>query len=336
MPGYITRVVPETRLDQLVRRLRERNSPLVFVDPRADLWAARRRVQLYSRYENHWNQVGGFVAYLATMRAAERLLPGIPNLKDEDITVGTSWRSWQNPPFGERVFTVTLKFPSRVTGTEVIAAAGPEKISKVTTGLDQAPSVLLYGDSFGVLGLLAYLKESFRWSMYVPTAHVSFPFDLIERHKPDLVILEMVERFLSGYLPDDPRADRDLLLREAPPFEMAVKSKELAGGGYIEGVINEGNDTVLFPGWAMDPSDRTPARGIFAYQSGRVVGVAWPTMRRPDLAAGAPSDLVAFRMPVPLAVAREPLSFFSVNRGGTIRPLVVIPEAAAQIDALKR
>ena len=43
MPLYVNRVWPETRLDQIMRRLQERGSSLVVVDPRRDLWAARQQ-----------------------------------------------------------------------------------------------------------------------------------------------------------------------------------------------------------------------------------------------------------------------------------------------------
>ena len=68
MPGYANRVSPETRLDQLSRRLRERNSKLVFVDLRSTMWAAREKGLLYHQYENHWNAMGSFVGYSAIMQ----------------------------------------------------------------------------------------------------------------------------------------------------------------------------------------------------------------------------------------------------------------------------
>src|ERR1043165_387335 len=43
LPSYVNRVWPETRLDQIMRRLRERGSGLVVVDPRRDLWAAKEQ-----------------------------------------------------------------------------------------------------------------------------------------------------------------------------------------------------------------------------------------------------------------------------------------------------
>jgi len=68
MPIYVNRVWPETRLDQIMRRLHERVSSLVVVDPRRDLSAAREQQLLYHKYEDHWNSFGAFVAYSAMMR----------------------------------------------------------------------------------------------------------------------------------------------------------------------------------------------------------------------------------------------------------------------------
>ena len=146
MPGYITRVMPETRLDQIVRRLRERNSPLVLVDPRAELWDARRSALLYHRYENHWNPLGAFLTYQATMRAAAKLDPDIRGLKLEDFDIRMVQQRWPIPPFSEWAPNLGLKTGSNIVGVDPIATINGMKITKVRTRLDQAPSVLLFGD----------------------------------------------------------------------------------------------------------------------------------------------------------------------------------------------
>jgi hypothetical protein len=71
MPLYVNRAWPETRLDQIMRRLQERGSSLAVVDPRRDLWAARQHHLLYHKYEDHWNARGAFIAYSAAMKEAE-------------------------------------------------------------------------------------------------------------------------------------------------------------------------------------------------------------------------------------------------------------------------
>ena len=56
LPSYVNRAWPETRLDQIMRRIQERGSKLTVVDPRRDLWAAKQQALLYHKYEDHWEQ----------------------------------------------------------------------------------------------------------------------------------------------------------------------------------------------------------------------------------------------------------------------------------------
>ncbi len=100
MPLYVNRVWPETRLDQIMRRLQERGSSLVVVDPRRDLWTARQQNLLYHKYEDHWNARGAFIAYSAAMKEAKKLVPALQPLQLSDYTITQGYRAWNIPPLG--------------------------------------------------------------------------------------------------------------------------------------------------------------------------------------------------------------------------------------------
>ena len=125
-------------------------------------------------------------------------------------------------------------------------------------------------------------------------------------------------------------------MNEAPPIEKMILNKGADPGGAIEGAISGPDDTVDFPGWAVDPVARTPASIVFAYRGDRVVGAATLKIRRPDLSAGLQSDLIAFRLSIPRTeIQGEPLRFFATNPNGSSRELTVIPEARATVELLK-
>ncbi|MEA2904986.1 MAG: alginate O-acetyltransferase complex protein AlgJ [Alphaproteobacteria bacterium] len=193
MPFYVNRVGPETRLDQILRRLRERGSTLSFPDLRPDLWKARAQGRLYNKYENHWNNLGGFIGYQTVMRT----IPDVRSLALDDFNVASVPRGWLIPPRTEMVPALFLKKPNPVIGTEPIAVINNVPIVQTKTTISDGKTVLLYGDSFGDPGLLGYFRLSFRWSIYAQTAQHPFPREIIEQDKPDVVVYELAERFLQ-------------------------------------------------------------------------------------------------------------------------------------------
>ena len=68
--------VGETRLDQIYRTLAERTA-VPFLDVRPALLAAKADQEVYYHYDHHWNETGGYYAFLAL---AQRLRQDFPTL----------------------------------------------------------------------------------------------------------------------------------------------------------------------------------------------------------------------------------------------------------------
>src|SRR4029453_1862083 len=100
---------------------------------------------------------------------------------------------------------------------------------ETTTSLTTAPTALVYGDSFGEV-MAPFLNETFRRTITVPTAHYSFPAELIQANKPDVVILEMVERSLTMRPPVSEAVENEYLLRDAPSLDQAIARSGGIGG----------------------------------------------------------------------------------------------------------
>src|ERR1041384_3256509 len=171
LPSYVNRVWPETRLDQIMRRLKERESGLVVVDPRRELWAAKERDLLYHKYEDHWNARGAFTAYSAAMKEAKKLVPAVEPLQLSDYTITQGYTTWNIPPLGEADPVLTLKSGTRIVGRRTLDNAFPPRpIVETTTHLAAAPTALVYGDSFSYV-MEPFFNETFRHTITVPTAH---------------------------------------------------------------------------------------------------------------------------------------------------------------------
>ncbi len=325
LPGYVNRVWPETRLDQVVRRLQERGSSLIVVDPRRDLWAAKQQALLYHKYEDHWNSLGAFVAYSASLRAIKRRVPAVEPLQFSDYTITQGHRVWHIPPRKEADPVFALKLPTRIVSSRSLDNTNPlHPIVETTTHLEKAPTALVHGDSFGD-AMLPFFNETFRRTVFVPTGAASFPTELIRQQKPDVVILEMVERSLSLRPPASEALENEDLVRGAPSLD-DVMARSSGIGGYINGA-GETAGRIEFMGWAVDQVANAPARLVLAYYDTRPVGAARMWYLRPDIAS-MNGQKVGFRLSIPSDPGlNDParLRFFSINVGGRIYEIALTP-----------
>ena len=70
-------------------------------------------------------------------------------------------------------------------------------ITKTVTRLNDAPDLLLFGDSFAD-GLMPYLNETFKSTIVVPFTEWPFASEYIKNYRPNLIIYELGERYLSA------------------------------------------------------------------------------------------------------------------------------------------
>jgi hypothetical protein len=333
MPFYANRVWPETRLDQIMRRLHERGSTLIVIDPRHDLWAAREHAMLYHKYENHWNSLGAFVAYAATMREIKKRFPAVEPLQLSDYAIAQGHRVWNVPPIEEAVPVFSLKSPTRIVGR--LDNKNPVRpIVEAITRAETGPTALLYGDSFGAV-MNPFFDETFHRTIALPISRWPFPTELIEKRKPDIVILEMVERFLSGRPPMDETLETEYLLKQAPSLNDAI-ARSSGIGGAIEGAY-EIEGRTGFAGWAVDRPANAPARLAFAYYEGRPIGVARMSDIRPDIAASMDDQRAGFRMSIASDAGIRQLSglrFFSITTSGRIYELPITPTLRQHLEKI--
>jgi len=213
LPPELTPVRPESRLDQLVNRLRQSHSPVHFLDLRPALLAAKPSELLYRKTDTHWNDSGAFVGYREIIHAVQYLLPQwkiVPQTLD-DFTVGPP-----GPKVGDLAKMIDMpdQYPDRVFPLirKSYYPVAPElsDTHRVVTIDNHDPKVKLprlvfYRDSFA-LGLVPMLGPHFGRIVYA----FEYTMDpaLIQKEKPDLVIDEFLERNLYLNPPIDPPAIR--------------------------------------------------------------------------------------------------------------------------------
>jgi hypothetical protein len=201
-----------SRLDQLVAHLGA-HSRVSVVDVREDLRRAKVRERVYCRTDSHWNDRGAFVAYQAIVKALARWFPALaplPRAVFEDVA--------RQEPGGDLATMIGLRHALREDALRLnprfrprATPADPAMTSRkrpsrrapwaVETGDVSLPRAVMLRDSFGG-ALIPFLSEHFQRILYLFTDELRPP--IVERERPDVVIMEFVERRLTSAPPANP------------------------------------------------------------------------------------------------------------------------------------
>ena len=211
LPAGTPAARPRSRLDVLLGRLRERGR-VEAVDLRPALRQARepdspfRSYPLYYRTDSHWNELG---ALLATRQVLERLharFPGVEVPSDGALTLsrestgGGDLARMQGLQAQFSDSRVRVQVSGRRCSFDLGSVAPgqspePPLFSEKTLECPGAPipRALVLHDSM-MIGMLPTLATAFQRSVW----RLSDTLDasLLDREKPDVVILEFVERTL--------------------------------------------------------------------------------------------------------------------------------------------
>lgn len=210
LPDYINRVNKTTRMDQLVDRLKT-NTSIEVLDLRPALMAAKEYRCLFLHTDTHWNEYG---EYIATREIAERLrtwFPEIDPLNIKDMQVETvlddggdlaRLMGWGNilqeskPKVAcKKSMMRQIKLEDNVWGRAWPEGKMPIALENPMTAL---PRGMMVGDSFG-LSLARPLCEHFSRSVYI---WHEFSPEIIAEEKPDVVMNQVLERYLMIDLPE--------------------------------------------------------------------------------------------------------------------------------------
>jgi hypothetical protein len=219
LPEWLaTAARPRRRLDQFVEYMKARCDVPV-LDLRDALLSEKKAARVYFRTDTHWNERGAFAA---TRAIAEKLAslgvqvaplqisafqPLTIDLPAGDLArmLGRESSANENgetvleprPPLAALELT-TVEYPPKtwIPGTEPQVSENPGKTGKV----------VVFRDSFAI-SLAKFFGFHFNRVVYV--WQQNWDRRIIEREQPDLVIDEMLERFVITRDPRDLRAKDD-------------------------------------------------------------------------------------------------------------------------------
>ncbi len=206
LPNYIVKTNNPSRADQVVNILS--NTSVQYIDLRAPLQQHKSKTQLYYRTDTHWNDIGGYIGYVQVMQhlmrvgiqprvvMAEHLTVEQADLTG-DLVRALSLNEFDSEPFIRCEPTLDKE---RVENTfKHLGNTGNHNLFKVNN--EALPKLLMFHDSFGQT-IRKYSSYGFKESVFVWNHRINHK--LIEEYQPDVVVLEVVERYLPALLKDTP------------------------------------------------------------------------------------------------------------------------------------
>jgi len=208
LPEGYEKINSYTKRFQLMEYMKN-NSSINIIDPYNTLKQRKTDFDLYYKTDTHWNRKGAFLAYQLMVDSLSKAFPsiGVPHeFSDFEITQDYNYKGdlvtlidLQNT-FQRTSYHMSPKYESTTDGIRIGAPMLGElsfQYYNSSTADTTKPRLLLVRDSFSEY-LHPVLSEHFSytalsWSMKLDT-------NRINSEKPDVVVFEMMERFIDNLL----------------------------------------------------------------------------------------------------------------------------------------
>jgi hypothetical protein len=192
--------------DRPIMRLLKSSSGECILYPDGSMQAGRKLAEPYPKGGSHWNGWGAYIGY----RSICRRLDLIPDPSDcfewthDPVPGGCDLDERLSEPI--RPYSMFKKKFShgRCVFDNTIWTMGNLKVFKNSN--ENLPTLVLFRDSFSMI-MLPLLAESF--SRIVAVAAGPFYRDIVESERPDFVITEIAERWITTTLADKPKSSTE-------------------------------------------------------------------------------------------------------------------------------
>jgi hypothetical protein len=175
----------------------------MIIDPRPIMRAAKiahAPVRLFNKTETHWNGLGAFYAYSAIIGELALAMP-IADLERASLdNYRVTVERYAGGDMATRVLFAPWRFADEnvsVTPRDPIREDQLDRIHFVSRNPAGTGRLVLFGDSF-TFGVVPFLAQHFEEVHH----YVGEVFDgsIVARHRPDAVLLLMVERYANRLL----------------------------------------------------------------------------------------------------------------------------------------
>ena len=203
LPDYMKKINPDSRLDQLTSYLAEFKE-INFINPKKELGGIKKISPVYLKYDTHWNNMGAFVAY---QKLGKKINQDFPIVKTKSLD---DYNLVEKEAINRDLLEVQMGITEGFKETEkvfeninikskIVEGDCPDVYKTCGTLIKEInnpklPKLVMFRDSFGNK-LIPFISEHFRRSYYY-WGSIPFSYSIIEKEKPDMVIMELTEREL--------------------------------------------------------------------------------------------------------------------------------------------
>ncbi len=197
-PSSFIRGKDGTVTDRIINELKK-YPEINFIDLKTALLRAKPTGLLYCAKDNHWNSRGAFVAYKAIITRIKMDFPRTGRPAEGDVTFRDTVVQYGLPEIfnlqdylGNSILIPTIKNArAKLRVSERYTSEPPEGYYETIkeTNDPALPKAIIFRDSF-TINLMPFLDENFCRTDYVfDKWNYDFHKSLVEKEKPDLVIL---------------------------------------------------------------------------------------------------------------------------------------------------
>jgi len=193
-----------SRVDQVRSAWGRDDTHASFIDSRMLLARAKKDLKypLYYKTDTHWNNLGAFIVYCEIMKEVKARYPDTKGLALADFNLSSTLISGRD-------LAGMVNMAGLLSDTEVDLKPLDPPVAKQSNAPyafrtaisseiagSKSPRVLAFGDSF-LPYLIPYLSESFSTGLFLASP-LTIDFSVINKEKPDVVIVELAERYAGS------------------------------------------------------------------------------------------------------------------------------------------
>lgn len=206
MPPEIPIVGQASNLDRFIAYA-EKNSNLQVLDLRPALMRASQTDQVYYKTDTHWNCIGAFSAYEEILFELAQLDPR-PQAHSLESYELVSQDSVMDIPtltglnIHEDRMDAIPKFDVEISNAPFLNKEYPQPSLRIVVNSEKnLPDLMIFHDSFYKACLHKFIEPSFSRTISVAyrEAKMDDYLSMIEAEKPDVVVVEILERFIDYF-----------------------------------------------------------------------------------------------------------------------------------------
>jgi len=208
MPTQIPTIGQKSRLDQFVEYMETNGGSVPIIDLRHTLNEASQFNDVYYQTDTHWNDLGAYYGYVEIMQALMVNYPFLQPHPISDFNYSRANASVHDLPllmglsdYEEENWVLTPRFEVQLEEEKTVLPDG-RYIRTVINAEPHLPRLLVFSDSFYV-GLAHFVEPHFGRIKTIPFTYEDniWSLDWIQLERPDIVIIEVAERYIDVSLP---------------------------------------------------------------------------------------------------------------------------------------